>query len=823
MRMTKSSIMLLLLLVGSTIFLGLSIPRVHAQLTEDSFTYSPGTSTEQCQTISGVSIHNQYLASENICLGLSGQAVVDNQESDPNHDFYIFTLTAVAVNGTGVGCSAPPAPGIGISSVSTSIQVPNTVGAVAFQPLTGTQSSQQVVTLSLSGYGVGISVNFLAPSQTIQQSQTQASTNTFNWAISESNSNANTIFSHDATMGVGVQVPEGTSFTANLSASITISWIYDPYNCVDHYATFSLSGTLHASPTNFGISASPSTLAFNTGSSGSTTINVQSINGFGGSVALSANSNDPNLQFAFNPTSVTPGQGGIASSTLTITDPNLCDSGTSTVNVSGQASPTGSPLTHTVPVSVTVSPTCPPDFSLAASPTSVNVQNGNSGSTTITAASINGFSGNVALTASVPAGFSATLSPMTVSLSSSGTATSTLTVSVSGSPNAGTYTVSVAGSSGTLSHSIPVSVSYSGDFSISPNSPITYACPVMAGSICYLGGVSVNSINGFTGTVVLSASPSPGLSVTLSPSSLSLSSSTTSATSSPGVSATSGGTYTFTVTGTSGSLSHTTATITILFYDFSVSLSCGSPCGYSLTQGSTVQDTLTVTSLGGFSGTVNLSVSAGGQSVSLSASSVSLSSGSQATVTVTITAGSSSGTVTITGTCVSGIGLCISPPQTHSASVYVSITAPPCGCGGGSIAYGSLITMADGSQLPVQNLRVGAKMLGYDTTTGTYTISIVNSITVVDTTNMLIIHTSDGTPFRVDANPRQTLWVKTPSGTIGWVPVTQIKVGDDLFTQNGWVPVTSIEFAPAGTHVMYDIFASTPYFADGYLDPIYKT
>jgi hypothetical protein len=131
--------------------------------------------------------------------------------------------------------------------------------------------------------------------------------------------------------------------------------------------------------------------------------------------------------------------------------------------------------------------------------------------------------------------------------------------------------------------------------------------------------------------------------------------------------------------------------------------------------------------------------------------------------------------------------------------------------------------MADGSKVPVQNLQVGAKMLGYDTTTGTYTVSIVKSISVVDTSNMLIIQTSDGTPFRVDANPRQTLWAKTASDTIGWVPVTQIKVGDDLFTQHGWVPVTSIEFAPAGTHVMYDIIASTPYFADGYLDPIYKT
>jgi hypothetical protein len=114
-------------------------------------------------------------------------------------------------------------------------------------------------------------------------------------------------------------------------------------------------------------------------------------------------------------------------------------------------------------------------------------------------------------------------------------------------------------------------------------------------------------------------------------------------------------------------------------------------------------------------------------------------------------------------------------------------------------------------------------MLGYDPTLGKYAVSTVKSITIVDTTNMLVIHTSAGTPFRVDANPRQTLWAKAPDGTTAWTPVTLIKRGDQLLTPNGWVQVTSIEFAPAGIHVMYDIIASVPYFADGYLDPMYKT
>ncbi len=96
----------------------------------------------------------------------------------------------------------------------------------------------------------------------------------------------------------------------------------------------------------------------------------------------------------------------------------------------------------------------------------------------------------------------------------------------------------------------------------------------------------------------------------------------------------------------------------------------------------------------------------------------------------------------------------------------------------------------------MQNLRIGDPMLGYDKSTVTFTVSKVNSITFVDTSDMLIMHTTDGTPFRVNSNPRQTLWVKTSTGSIGWLPVTQFVLGDYLFPVNGWVQVTSIELHP---------------------------
>ena len=91
-----------------------------------------------------------------------------------------------------------------------------------------------------------------------------------------------------------------------------------------------------------------------------------------------------------------------------------------------------------------------PDFSLAASPSSVS----GSGTSTISVTPSGGFSGTVSLSASgAPTGASATLSPASVSSSGS----STLTLSP-GSAAAGTYPITVTGTSGSLSH--PTSVSW---------------------------------------------------------------------------------------------------------------------------------------------------------------------------------------------------------------------------------------------------------------------------------------------------------------------------------------------------------------------------
>ncbi len=93
-----------------------------------------------------------------------------------------------------------------------------------------------------------------------------------------------------------------------------------------------------------------------------------------------------------------------------------------------------------------------PDFSLGASPSSVSAAQGASATSVISASALNGFSGSISLfTSGVPAGASAGLSA--TSISASGSATLTLSA---GTAAPGSYTVSVTGTSGTLSHSTSV-------------------------------------------------------------------------------------------------------------------------------------------------------------------------------------------------------------------------------------------------------------------------------------------------------------------------------------------------------------------------------
>ncbi|MGZ6826386.1 MAG: hypothetical protein ACXVGH_06300 [Mycobacteriales bacterium] len=90
------------------------------------------------------------------------------------------------------------------------------------------------------------------------------------------------------------------------------------------------------------------------------------------------------------------------------------------------------------------------DFALAVQPGSLTVQQGRSGTSTVTVSATSGWTGTVALAAGgLPSGVTAGFSPASVSLGAVSSASSSLTVAVGKTAAVGTYVITVTGTSGT--------------------------------------------------------------------------------------------------------------------------------------------------------------------------------------------------------------------------------------------------------------------------------------------------------------------------------------------------------------------------------------
>ena len=192
-----------------------------------------------------------------------------------------------------------------------------------------------------------------------------------------------------------------------------------------------------------------------------------------------------------------------------------------------------------------------PDFSLSASPGSQTVLQGAGTSYSVTVTLSGGFNGAVTLSVGgLPSGASASFNPQPVAASS----TSTMTVTTSAATPLGSYPLIITGTSGNLTHTTAVTLVVNGptpDFSItaSPSSQTIFR----GSSTNY--AVTVQAINGFSGTVNFSVSGLPfRTSASFNPSAVSGSGSTTMTVSTRFRTPT--GSFPLTITGTSGNLVH---------------------------------------------------------------------------------------------------------------------------------------------------------------------------------------------------------------------------------------------------------------------------
>lgn len=236
-----------------------------------------------------------------------------------------------------------------------------------------------------------------------------------------------------------------TATTGTATVTITASG-----GGISHTATLSLTVNAAQTP-DFTVNASPSSLSLAQGTSGASTITTNVSGGFNSAVSLSVSGLPSGVTASFSSASIAaPGSG---SSTLTVTASATATTGTASVTVTA----TGGGVTHTAVISLTITANQAADFVLSASPTTLSVAQGTSGSTTISSATLGGFNAALPLSASgTPSGVTASFNP--TSIAAPGSGNSTLTFTAGSTAATGTFNITVTAAGGGITHTVSVSL-----------------------------------------------------------------------------------------------------------------------------------------------------------------------------------------------------------------------------------------------------------------------------------------------------------------------------------------------------------------------------
>jgi hypothetical protein len=286
---------------------------------------------------------------------------------------------------------------------------------------------------------------------------------------------------------------------------------------------------------NFSLSASPSSLSIQQGASSTDTVTVDPVNGFTGGVTFTASG---------LPTGMTAGfKAGSTSGTTVVTFAVAAKTVAATypIVITG----TSSSLTHTVTVAVTVtSASGPPSFTISAATNPLVLAEDTGGSSKINISAKGGFNGSVTFYATgLPAGMGYTFTP------ASSTSASTFSTFAPYTIAAGTYPITIIGTSGSLTATCQLSLKITAvrSFTLSATESAS-----LADGHSVVTNVTVVPDNGFNSAVSLVAGNVPtGVTASFGTNPVTSSTTLTFAASSSAAS----GTYYVTVIGNSGSIS----------------------------------------------------------------------------------------------------------------------------------------------------------------------------------------------------------------------------------------------------------------------------
>jgi Pro-kumamolisin, activation domain len=567
-----------------------------------------------------------------------------------------------SVNGLPAGATASFAP-VSVTNSGTTVMTVTTGAATALgtYPLTifasdGTVTHSAQVTLQVANPDFSIAAT--PASQSVNQGSsasytvTQTAINNYAATVSYSvtglpagatftltPSSINTAGTTTLTVAAGTTTPAG-SYTLTITGS-------------DGTISHSTTVTLTVVAVDFSISASPASQSVNQGNATSYTVTQTAINGYAGTVTYSVAGLPAGATASFAPPTVTAS----GTTALSVSTAAATPTGSYTLTITG----TDGVFTHSTTVTLVVST---PDFSLSVTPSSQTINQGNPTSYTVTLNSISGYSGTVSFGLSgQPTGVNFTFAPPSVT--ASGSTVLNITTAVSTTP--GTYTLVINATDTVITHTIPVTlvVTPAGDFQMSA----TPASQTVNPGINTSYGITISSLNGFSGPVALSISGLPtGATATFNPGSI-----VGAGTSSLAIStltSTPAGVYNMIVTGTSGAIVHTVGVQLIVNPatpgDFTLSTNAANGnitvkrsnnttlVGGKKITGTQASLTITVTPNNGFNGNVSLSVSgfpSGVTDEGLSQSTITGGSGSS-TESFAVSGSAKQGTypITITGT-----------------------------------------------------------------------------------------------------------------------------------------------------------------------------
>jgi len=216
---------------------------------------------------------------------------------------------------------------------------------------------------------------------------------------------------------------------------------------------------------------------------------------------------------------------------------------------SGWGSPNGSGL-----ISALLNTISQPGFGLTASTSAFTIPQGGSGTSTITSTVINGFSSAIALTATgLPSGVTVTFSPTSIT----GAGSSTATINVAATTAAGTYKITIVGTSASSTQSVSISLIVSDVYFTIVSSPASLS--IAEGKSGTATITTAPSI-GFDSALTLSATGYPiGVNVSLNPRTIKKPGSGTSTMTVKVGAKVKAGSYNITVNVTGGGVSHTLA------------------------------------------------------------------------------------------------------------------------------------------------------------------------------------------------------------------------------------------------------------------------